>query len=88
MSSPLAAMDSVASPAAEWCRGAVVYQTYTRDQARYGKPSRPEYLLEPGELAEVFGDWEILKEREFTGPRRGSGEPSALASIIARKPPG
>ncbi len=68
--------------------GVVVYQTYTREQARYGKPSRPEHLLQPGELAEVFGDWEILKQREFTGPRRGSGEPSALASIIARKPAG
>ena len=66
--------------------GAVVYQTYTREQAQYGKPSCPDYLLDPGELAKVFADWEILKEREFTGPRRGSGEPSAIASIIARKP--
>lgn len=66
--------------------GAVVYQTYTRDQAQYGKPTNPEYLLKPGELKTQFEDWEMLKYREFTGPTRGSGEPSAIASIISQKP--
>ncbi len=66
--------------------GAVVYQTYTREQAQYGRPSNPEFLLEPGELAATFSDWEILREREFTGPSRTAGKTSALASIIARKP--
>jgi len=34
--------------------GALVYQTFTREQARHGKPARADFLLESGELRESF----------------------------------
>jgi rhodanese-related sulfurtransferase len=66
--------------------GVVVYQTYTVEQARLGRPRNPDYLLKPGELREAFLDWEILKYREFVGPARSGGPDRAVAGIIARKP--
>ena len=66
--------------------GVVVYQTYTVDQARYGKPTNPDYLLQPDELKKRFEDWEILRHREFDGPARHGIPRRAIASIIARKP--
>ena len=66
--------------------GAVVYQTYTVGQARYGRPTNPDYLLEPGELKEQFADWDVLRYREFDGPARRGIPRRAIASIVARKP--
>jgi rhodanese-related sulfurtransferase len=66
--------------------GVVVYQTFTEEQARFGRPSNPDYLLRQGELKEVFADWETLRYRELIGPSRKDGKPRAVAGIIARKP--
>jgi rhodanese-related sulfurtransferase len=66
--------------------GVVVYQTFTTEQARLGKPTNPDFLLEPGELKRVFEDWEILTYRELIGPARSGGPDRAVASIVARKP--
>jgi SAM-dependent methyltransferase len=33
--------------------GVLIYETFARGNQRYGKPSNPDYLLEPGELLEV-----------------------------------
>jgi rhodanese-related sulfurtransferase len=66
--------------------GVVVYQTFTSEQARYGKPQNPAHLLEPGELERTFHDWEILKSRELVGPSRTGGGMRAVAGIVARKP--
>ena len=40
--------------------GILIYETFTADQARFGKPSNPDFLLQPGELREWFADWDIL----------------------------
>ncbi|HXV77286.1 MAG TPA: rhodanese-like domain-containing protein [Candidatus Polarisedimenticolaceae bacterium] len=66
--------------------GGVIYQTYTADQARFGKPTNPDHLLDPGELKQTFADWEILRYRELIGPARKDGENRAIAGIVARKP--
>jgi hypothetical protein len=66
--------------------GVVVYQTYTVDQARLGRPRNPDHLLEHGELKQAFTDWEILKYRELTGPARRGGPDRAIAGIVARRP--
>lgn len=66
--------------------GVVVYQTYTIEQPRYGKPTNPAHLLEPGELKRVFADWEILRYREGIEVERPGRGPRALAGIVARKP--
>jgi len=65
--------------------GVVVYQTYTAEQAAFGKPKNPDHLLRKGELKKVFHDWEHLVYREFVAPARRGGQ-RAIASIIARKP--
>jgi rhodanese-related sulfurtransferase len=66
--------------------GVVVYQTYTVEQARFGSPTDPGFLLEPNELRRRFADWEILRYRELTGPSRRSGPVRAVAGVVARKP--
>jgi SAM-dependent methyltransferase len=35
------------------CNGVLIYETFARDNGRFGKPSNPDFLLEPGELLEI-----------------------------------
>src|SRR5208283_2202736 len=35
--------------------GALIYETFMAGNERYGKPSRAEFLLRPGELLELAG---------------------------------
>jgi len=62
--------------------GIVMYETYTVEQRRYGRPRNPAFLLGPGELRRWFQNWEILHayEGELQRPRR------AVAQLICRKP--
>ena len=62
--------------------GFLLYSTYTLDQAQFGKPRNPDFLLKPGELVEWFKDWQILHRFEGfqENPRR------AVAEIVCRKP--
>lgn len=62
--------------------GILIYETFTSEQSRYGKPHNPAYLLQPGELAGWFTDWEIIHSFEgiLEGPRR------AMAQVVCRKP--
>jgi SAM-dependent methyltransferase len=60
--------------------GFVLYETFTAGQVARGfGPSSPDHLLEPGELAAAFADWDILHAQEVA-------EPAALATLVARKP--
>ena len=58
--------------------GMIVYETYIVDQAQFGKPKNPDYLLKHNELLNMFREFRCLRYREgvFAGPR-------AIASIIA-----
>jgi tellurite methyltransferase len=60
--------------------GIIVYETYTIDQIQFGKPKNPDFLLNPNELLNLFGDFHIIKYHEgiFEDKR-------AVAGIIARK---
>ena len=60
-------------------QGVLVYETFTREQALRGKPTNPDYLLEPGELRRLVEPLSILASRE--GEDRGQ----FTASIVARK---
>jgi tellurite methyltransferase len=64
--------------------GFLVYHTYTLEQAQFGKPRNPDFLLNPGELMNCFKDWHVLHHFEGIqeNPRR------AIAQIVCRKPPG
>ena len=61
--------------------GLLIYETFTSEQPKYGKPHNPDYLLEPGELPRWFEDWEIIHYYEglLEAPRR------AVAQIVCRK---
>ncbi|MBI2906985.1 MAG: class I SAM-dependent methyltransferase [Chloroflexi bacterium] len=60
--------------------GMAVYETYIVDQARFGKPSNPDFLLRHNELLDMFRDFRVLRYRE------GVIEPfKAIASIVAQK---
>ena len=61
--------------------GAVVYETFTVDQTRFGRPKNPEHLLKPNELLGVFREWRVLRYREGVVNER-----KALEGIIALKP--
>lgn len=62
--------------------GIVIYETFTSEQPKYGKPHSPEFLLQPGELAGWFQDWQII--HQFEGVLE---EPTrAMAQVVCRKP--
>jgi hypothetical protein len=62
--------------------GLLIYETYTTDQIKYGKPHNPDFLLKPGELEACFEDWEIISS--FEGFK--DDPPRAIAQLVARKP--
>lgn len=60
--------------------GMVVFETYIIDQAQFGKPKNPDYLLKHNELLRLFYDFRCLRYREgIMGGRQ------AIASIIGQK---
>jgi tellurite methyltransferase len=59
--------------------GLLIYETFTLDQAGRGKPTNPEFLLEPGELVRLVQPLEIVDSRE------GTFEDRDVASVVARK---
>ena len=40
--------------------GVLLYETFAHGQASVGRPSRPEFLLQPGELLRVCADWHTV----------------------------
>jgi len=60
-------------------RGVLVYETFTRAQAARGKPTNPDFLLEPSELLELVRPLEVLVSRE------GDYDGQMIASVIARR---
>lgn len=62
--------------------GILMYETFTAEQPRYGKPHNPDFLLKPGELKEWFGDWQVI--HHFEGVKENPLR--AVAQIVCRKP--
>jgi len=63
--------------------GMVVYETFLVDQAQWGKPKNPDYLLKRNELLNMFRDFWCLRYREgIIGNRE---DRRAIASILAEK---
>jgi len=60
--------------------GMVVYETFIVDQAQFGKPKNPDYLLKHNELLNMFRDFRCLYYREGIIEDR-----KATAGIIAEK---
>lgn len=64
--------------------GLLVYETFTVEQIKFGKPRNPDFLLNPGELLQTFGDWEVI--HYFEGIRENPTR--AVAQIVCRKTEG
>ncbi len=60
--------------------GMVVYETFIVDQAQFGKPQNPDYLLKHNELLDMFREFRCLRYREGIIENK-----KATASIIAQK---
>ena len=61
--------------------GVLLYETFTREHARAGgRPSRPEHLLEPGEILR------LVEPLEVVGHREGEVDGRHLAAVAARRP--
>ena len=62
--------------------GLLLYETFTVEQRRFGKPQDPGFLLRPGELLKMFEHWEIVHYFEgiMENPTR------AVAQLVAHKP--
>lgn len=62
--------------------GLVIYETFTVENRKFGRPNNPDFLLQPKELKKLFQEWEIVDYFEGTlkNPDR------AVAQIVARKP--
>jgi SAM-dependent methyltransferase len=71
--------------------GQLIYETFMRGNERYGRPSRPEFLLDPGELSRRMTEagWRIEAQREGVEEIRetdGSIRHAATQAIAARRP--
>ena len=62
-------------------KGAIIYSTFMVGSEQYGSPRNPNYLLKPGELADIFASYDVLidEQRELA-----DGRPVAL--FVAIKP--
>ena len=63
--------------------GILIYETFAQGHERFGKPSNPDFLLNPGELLEaVRGKLRVLAYEDLTvsEPR-----PAALQRLAARR---
>jgi len=64
--------------------GTVVAAIHLNDGKKDAKPANPAFLLEPGELKQLFADWEITYYRESESDEGGHHHDTAY--LIARKP--
>jgi len=64
--------------------GLLLYETFAQGNERFGKPSNPDFLLRPGELAKAVAvGLEVLAYEEIElGPPR----PAVVQRIAARAP--
>jgi hypothetical protein len=67
-------------------RGMIVFETFLLDQRQIGHPRNPDFLLQRGELARAFADFELLEYEE--GLFASEDEPAFLARMLARRPRG
>jgi hypothetical protein len=63
--------------------GMLLFETYTLEQARFGRPCNHAFLLKPNELLHSFSDLHIIYYHEridYSGTL-----PKAIASLLAEK---
>ena len=75
--------------------GLLLYETFARGNETVGRPSRPDFLLEPGELLAVCSGWRVLgyEDGYLVAPPRFvqrivAQRPGMAATLPPRLPPG
>ena len=63
--------------------GMLLFETYTTEQPKYGRPHNPAYLLKPNELLNSFMDLHIIYYHERIDKQKK--EIRAIASLLAQK---
>jgi SAM-dependent methyltransferase len=63
--------------------GALIYETFMAGNERFGKPSNPDFLLQPGELLAVFGG--SLTIVAFEQGTVAAPRPAAVQRLAAMK---
>lgn len=61
--------------------GLLLYETFTVEQARLGRPTNPDFLLRPGELHDLVAPLHVIRGRE------GEFEGRMIASVAALEVP-
>jgi SAM-dependent methyltransferase len=64
--------------------GVLIYETFMRGNERFGKPSNPAFLLEPGELWRAFAGLHLIA---FEQGRSLEPKPSMRQRLCARRSP-
>ena len=64
--------------------GVLIYETFMRGNERFGKPSNPAYLLEPGELWRAFAGLHIIA---FEQGLSLEPKPAVRQRLCARRTP-
>lgn len=62
-------------------RGVLIYETFAAGNERYGRPSNPDFLLQPGELLAAFGA--ALQVVAFESGRVSVPKPAVLQRLCA-----
>jgi SAM-dependent methyltransferase len=62
--------------------GLVIYETFTIENRRFGRPDNEKFLLQANELKTIFRSWELIYDFEGTlaNPDR------CVAQLVVRKP--
>lgn len=63
--------------------GVLLYETFARGNEAYGRPSNPDFLLEPGELLRLAGDQLTVIAFE-QGDERGNTVAGARRAVVQR----
>jgi SAM-dependent methyltransferase len=65
--------------------GMVLYRTFHTDWLKLHPDFTAEYMLQPGEMAELFAHWQWLAYEERRLPPGGDDRDDCTAAILARK---
>lgn len=63
--------------------GWLLYETFAQGNERFGKPSRPDFLLAPGELLQVCAGWHIAA---YAHGQPHDGPARVVQHIAAQRP--
>lgn len=74
--------------------GVLLYETFGQGNEAFGKPSRPDFLLAPGELLEVCTGWQVvayecgqLRQPDRVVQRIAAIRPAGTSALPARLTP-